>query len=137
MSKWLLLILLLVASSCNPFGCAEHEPNYFAAIRKQPAGKQAAVEITFNRKLSECVNGFESDDFAWQTIEVENPTLNGHPLKQEKVDENGWKYSKYTSQIDSGVSTDDLTFLLGGRTYISNPSQKDFRIIDEVRIQMT
>jgi len=76
-----LLVSLLLIGACNPFGCGEREERYFVAIELP---KEGTSEITFNRKLSECVNGIESDDFASQCVEVEETQLSGATLRQIK-----------------------------------------------------
>ena len=112
----LLALVILTQCACNPFGCPEGEPRYFAEIGRKTVGETFILEITFNQRLAECVNGFESDDFAWTRVHVEKPKLNDISLK-EAGNSNGMIYSVETKDKSAYYS---LLFSLNGKTYESD-----------------
>lgn len=112
------LVSLVVGISCNPFGCAEHEPRYFAEIAEKTTEKTRVLEVSFNLRLSECVNGFESDDFAWQAVRVDSPTINGKKL-HEHSDSNR---TEYVIELENEPLEYLFSFSLNGKTYESEPT---------------
>jgi hypothetical protein len=110
------LTLTIVTVSCNPFGCRDREERYFVDVDAR------SKEITFNRKLSECVNGFDNDDFAWQTIVVDDAMLDEQPLTLRHGNRGG-KYQYYSASPADSNYNGRFTFWVKGQRYQSIDSE--------------
>jgi hypothetical protein len=123
--KAIILFMFLILAECpgNPFRCAEHEPSYFAEIEKKPTVGKIILEVTFNQRLSECVNGVENTDFAWTKVQVGSPAINGVTLKTSE----GANGKIYTAESVSELGSYDLSFSLNGRTYRSDWTTAEIR----------
>jgi hypothetical protein len=129
MKRVVLLSVTMFVTACNPFGCREREERYFTELTIL---KEGTTEITFNRKLSECVNGIESDDFAWQSVQVEEPKFGGVALRPVRSE----YPPAYAAQEQLDIGKKAFSFRANGISYIADLSSTEHTAQGTIRIQM-
>lgn len=115
MRTGILLASLLLLSGCQcPTGL---EPIYYVEVSDIAESGPAKMEFTFSRDSSECVNGSVSRGFAYQTIEVTDPRLNGQPMRPERVQKRGREYVHYVPSEEPRFAHYQVTFTIDDRVY--------------------
>jgi hypothetical protein len=118
----LCIFLIGVASITNGCSCGESDARLFADVRERTERAGVVTEITFQRELSECVNGMESRGFAWADIRVDRPSLNGEPLALQETETATGTSIKYLSLPHEVSTRTELSFQQNGKVYTLDES---------------
>ena len=133
--KTFLFSLLLLLAGCNCSG--GDEVLISADIRETIVSKERFVEVTFQRELSECVNGVVYGEFAWTPIEVEDVKIHGEHLKGIRTKPPGYnnEIAKYEFKTAQSDPTYDLSVTHDGKVYKLD-SAKAKAMSDFIRVPM-